>query len=77
MFRPIRMDHTNCLQVAIKTLQFKTPGHAHQLTSSGWQSQACGMIFALVDPVPQYLETRELNPRSSWFVSSSTWVNAL
>jgi hypothetical protein len=23
MFRPIRMDHTNCLQVAIKTLQFK------------------------------------------------------
>jgi hypothetical protein len=21
MFRPIRMDHTNCLQVAIKTLQ--------------------------------------------------------
>jgi hypothetical protein len=22
MFRPIRMDHTNCLQVAIKTLQF-------------------------------------------------------
>ena len=24
MFRPIRMDHTNCLQVAIKTLQ-KTP----------------------------------------------------
>jgi hypothetical protein len=27
MFRPIRMDHTNCLQVAIKTLQFNTsPG---------------------------------------------------
>jgi hypothetical protein len=24
MFRPIRMDHTNCLQVAIKTLQFNT-----------------------------------------------------
>jgi hypothetical protein len=23
MFRPIRMDHTNCLQVAIKTLQFQ------------------------------------------------------
>ena len=23
MFRPIRMDHTNCLQVAIKTLQKK------------------------------------------------------
>jgi hypothetical protein len=23
MFRPIRMDHTNCLQVAIKTLQFR------------------------------------------------------
>ncbi len=22
MFRPIRLDHTNCLQVAIKTLQF-------------------------------------------------------
>ncbi len=22
MFRPIRMDHTNCLQVAIKTLQY-------------------------------------------------------
>jgi hypothetical protein len=22
MFRPIRMDHTNCLQVAIKTIQF-------------------------------------------------------
>jgi hypothetical protein len=24
MFRPIRMDHTNCLQVAIKTLQFNS-----------------------------------------------------
>ena len=23
MFRPIRVDHTNCLQVAIKTFQFK------------------------------------------------------
>ncbi len=23
MFRPIRMDHTNCLQVAIKTLQWR------------------------------------------------------
>jgi hypothetical protein len=23
MFRPIRMDHTNCLQVAIKSIQFK------------------------------------------------------
>jgi hypothetical protein len=23
MFRPIRMDHTNCLQVAIKTIQFQ------------------------------------------------------
>jgi hypothetical protein len=22
MFRPIRMDHTNCLQVAIKSIQF-------------------------------------------------------
>ncbi len=27
MFRPIRMDHTNCLQVAIKSIQFKTTGH--------------------------------------------------
>ena len=27
MFRPIRMDHTNCLQVAIKTLQFKEFTH--------------------------------------------------
>jgi hypothetical protein len=26
MFRPIRMDHTNCLQVAIKTLQFNCQG---------------------------------------------------
>jgi hypothetical protein len=26
MFRPIRMDHTNCLQVAIKTLQFQFYG---------------------------------------------------
>ena len=25
MFRPIRMDHTNCLQVAIKTLQLNNP----------------------------------------------------
>ncbi len=24
MFHPIRMDHTNCLQVAIKTLQFNS-----------------------------------------------------
>ena len=24
MFRPIRMDHTNCLQVAIKPLQFNS-----------------------------------------------------
>ena len=24
MFRPIQIDHTNCLQVAIKTLQFKS-----------------------------------------------------
>ncbi len=24
MFRPIRMDHTNCLQVAIKTIQFNS-----------------------------------------------------
>jgi hypothetical protein len=24
MFRPIRMDHTNCLQVAIKSIQFNT-----------------------------------------------------
>ena len=23
MFRPIRIDHTNCLQVAIKSIQFK------------------------------------------------------
>jgi hypothetical protein len=23
MFRPIRMDHTNCLQVAIKSIQFR------------------------------------------------------
>jgi hypothetical protein len=30
MFRPIRMDHTNCLQVAIKTLQFNSyPKHAY------------------------------------------------
>jgi hypothetical protein len=27
MFRPIRMDHTNCLQVAIKTLQFEACPH--------------------------------------------------
>jgi hypothetical protein len=26
MFRPIRMDHTNCLQVAIKSIQFNTEG---------------------------------------------------
>jgi hypothetical protein len=24
MFRPIRMDHTNCLQVAIKSIQFNS-----------------------------------------------------
>jgi len=28
MFRPIRMDHTNCLQVAIKTLQFNSCHYA-------------------------------------------------
>ncbi len=27
MFRPIRMDHTNCLQVAIKSIQFKLKKH--------------------------------------------------
>ena len=26
MFRPIRMDHTNCLQVAIKSIQFNDLG---------------------------------------------------
>ena len=32
VFRPIRMDHTNCLQVAIKTLQFNAPfNHAFAL----------------------------------------------
>jgi hypothetical protein len=30
MFRPIRMDHTNCLQVAIKTLQFRTSRTIYQ-----------------------------------------------
>ena len=30
MFRPIRMDHTNCLQVAIKTLQFNYKGFPHE-----------------------------------------------
>jgi hypothetical protein len=25
MFRPIRVDHTNCLQVAIKTHSFRLP----------------------------------------------------
>jgi hypothetical protein len=34
MFRPIRMDHTNCLQVAIKTIQFKAPGTVEESTSS-------------------------------------------
>jgi hypothetical protein len=27
MFRPIRMDHTNCLQVAIKSIQFNLTFH--------------------------------------------------
>jgi hypothetical protein len=29
MFRPIRMDHTNCLQVAIKSIQFQSTETDH------------------------------------------------
>jgi hypothetical protein len=35
MFRPIRMDHTNCLQVAIKTLQFLDCKEQGQRAPSG------------------------------------------
>ena len=44
MFRPIRMDHTNCLQVAIKSIQFNSftskssfslDGHSHLTKSIG------------------------------------------
>jgi hypothetical protein len=34
MFRPIRMDHTNCLQVAIKTLQFNCSSPVLQIRRS-------------------------------------------
>jgi hypothetical protein len=32
MFRPIRMDHTKCLQVAIKTLQFNPVRSVEEMT---------------------------------------------
>jgi hypothetical protein len=35
MFRPIRMDHTNCLQVVIKTLQFNS--FCHETVAGGCQ----------------------------------------
>jgi hypothetical protein len=39
MFRPIRMDHTNCLQVAIKTLQFNM-----SITSVFMSDMCCYML---------------------------------
>ncbi len=41
MFRPIRMDHTNCLQVAIKTLQ----SFPRLFSSAICLSDTCGDFF--------------------------------
>ncbi len=38
MFRPIRVDHTNCLQVAIKT---------HSFVSEGWRQTLRGGLICL------------------------------
>ncbi len=39
MFRPIRVDHTNCLQVAIKTHSFRSGSVRHFLLYGGSQRQ--------------------------------------
>ncbi len=58
MFRPIRMDHTNCLQVVIKTLQFNSK-NAGQARSQVRGSQRltwrllCGKLHRSPHPRPK------------------------
>jgi hypothetical protein len=44
MFRPIRMDHTNCLQVTIKTIQFNSDYAVYDTTVSDFET----VLFTLL-----------------------------
>jgi hypothetical protein len=45
MFRPIRMDHTNCLQVAIKSIQFNPRAHQGRSWSTDCLRTLSSLIF--------------------------------
>ena len=59
MFRPIRMDHTNCLQVAIKTLQIKAYSqliHSKSLTLKDRFNPSNNDIRAITEVIQEIMK---------------------